>query len=332
MIKIEELLDKLSQFGYLRLHRIIGDYYQIYCPFHSEGKERKPSCGVLLHDVVRGGQTYHAGFCHCFTCGVAYNLLEFLSKLLEINKVSQSALEWLEENVPEFNRDLEFERLVPSDMLDIIQNQFALNYIQTNSNIHTHEYVTEEQLAKYRYTVPYMYERKLTDEIIEKYDIGVDLEWIPPGRKSRVPCITFPVRDKSGNTLFFCRRSIKGKMYNYPQGVTKPLYGIDMVSDHCKSLIVCESCINTLTCVRYGFESVALMGTGNAYQLQQLKELSVPDIVICMDGDDAGRRAAKKLKRALSSTSFVWTIDMPDGKDVNDIDEDEFLMLYNNRR
>ncbi len=59
---IEKVVDMLNQFGYIRSNRIIGDYYQIYCPFHNDGNEAKPSCGVLLHDIYRNGQRYPAGW------------------------------------------------------------------------------------------------------------------------------------------------------------------------------------------------------------------------------------------------------------------------------
>ena len=58
--------------------------------------------------------------------------------------------------------------------------------------------ITEEELDKYRYIHPYMYERGLTDEIIERFDIGYDRE-----RKE----ITFPVRDIEGRCVFIAGRS-----------------------------------------------------------------------------------------------------------------------------
>lgn len=55
--------------------------------------------------------------------------------------------------------------------------------------------------------------------------------------------------------------------------------------------------INALTCWKWGYPSVALLGTGNSYQMQQLRELGVSEYVICMDGDDAGKRATSKIKK-----------------------------------
>ena len=66
-------------------------------------------------------------------------------------------------------------------------------------------------------------------------------------------------------------------------------------------------------------------------EINQLKELGVQEYVICLDPDDAGRRGAAKLKKALSSIGLVWVVDMPDGKDLNDCTKEEFDAVYANR-
>lgn len=325
-----QIINKLSELGHIRTNRIINSYYSIYCPFHNDGNERKASFGVLLEEEHRNGQKYPQGWCHCFTCGYVASLPDMVTDILKSKSITKSGVDWLIENIPGFEATSDFEYLVPQNLMESLSNTFAINYIQQHSNKSV-QYVSEEELATYRYTVPYMYQRKLTDEIIEKFDVGVDLNWLPPGRKKPVPCITFPVRDKEGRTLFLCRRSIEGKLYNYPEGVTKPLYGIDMIPKGCKSVIICESIINALTCWTYGYPAVALLGTGNAYQIDQLKSLGVSEFVVCMDGDDAGKRATAKLKRALKHVAIIWTIDMLDGKDVNDLDKETFEKLYSER-
>ena len=330
MMDVIQILEKLESFGFLRLHKVINEYYQIYCPFHNDGNERKPSCGVLLNEQFRNGQKYPQGWVHCFTCGYAKTLPEAISDILKARSISKSGMDWLAENIPGFEGNSDFDYLVPETLMTDIQNKYAIEYIQRQIQP-VQQYVSEAELSKYRYTVPYMYERKLTDELIEKFDVGVDMNWIPPGRKKVVPCLTFPVHDIEGRTLFVCRRSIGGKLFNIPEGVTKPVYGIDQIPDRCKSVIICESIITALTCWRYGYPAVALLGTGNAYQMQQLRELGVQEYVICMDGDDAGRRSTNKLKRGLRSVAIVWEIHMPDGKDVNDLEKDQFDMLYESR-
>lgn len=328
---VVKILDKLQTAGLVRVHRQVNNYMQVYCPFHNDGNEKKPSCGVLIHEEIRNGQRYPEGWWHCFSCQKVATMEEAVTEILRNKSISKSGSDWLKENIPGFEGTSNFDYLIPTDTMQKLSSKFALNYIRAKTSAPIQEYVSEEELQRYRYTVPYMYERKLTDDIIARYDIGYDGDWIPPGRKQKVPCITFPVRDKSGRTLFLCRRSIAGKLFNYPTGVTKPVYGIDMISKGCKTLLICESCLDALLAVSWGYDAIALLGTGNAYQIQQLKELGVSEFVICTDGDDAGIRAAKKLKNALRSVAIVWTVKMPPGKDVNDLTEQEFYDLYQER-
>lgn len=324
---VELILNKLEEMQYVRLSRVRGDYHTVYCPFHKGGQERKPSCGVLIHEQVKNGQRYPEGFWHCFTCGTAKTMTEAVTEILKSHNVSKSGLDWLKENIPGFEGNSEFENLIPDELMKTINSHFAVNYTieKTRPAI---TYVSEEELASYRFTVPYMYERHLTNELIEQYDIGFDPNHIPPGRKKPLPCITFPVRDKQGNTLFFCRRSIQGKYFNYPEYITKPVYGLYELDPTARRVVVCESCLNALNVRRFGDQSVALLGTGNSYQIQQLRELGVKEFILGFDPDEAGRRATVRLKRALQDVAIVWTFEgIPEGKDLNDLTYDEYKSL-----
>lgn len=327
---VEVILNKLADFGYVRLNKPTGDWYSVYCPFHSDGQERRPSCGVSLVEQYKAGQVYPQGMWHCFTCSAAYDMPTAITKIFESKGLDQVGEEWLKLNIPGYEPVQDFDYLLDPSTMDIISSKFAIKDVQSRLES-SHDYVSEEELASYRYVVPYMKERKLTDQIIEMYDVGYDAKFVPPGRKRPVPCITIPVRDRSGNTLFLCRRSVKGKMYHYPEGVTKPVFGIDVIPSETRSLVICESAINAMTSMSYGYPAVALLGTGNRYQTNQLKTLGVDSFVLCMDGDVAGRRASARIKKNLSDVAMVWTIEMPDGKDLNDLSKEEFIQLYDSR-
>lgn len=331
-MEVESILQKLESMGLLRLSRPVGDYYQIYCPIHSGGQEKKPSCGVLLHDQYKGNKRTPAGFTHCFSCGLAKPLPDVITQILKNKGISQSGLDWLKENVPGFEAEnVEFDYLIPQELAQSIESKYTIDYINAQLLKQTGDYVTEEELASYRLTVPYMYQRGLTDEIIEKYDIGYDANFIPEGRKKPLPCITFPVKDADGNVLFLCRRSVEGKFFHYPRGVEKSLYGMYELPQGVTSVLVCESCFNALKAISWGYNAVALLGTGTSYEITQLKRLGVQEFVLCLDGDDAGQRGMEKLKKALSSVALVWTIKMPPDKDVNDCTQEEFEKFYASR-
>lgn len=329
---VELILNKMQDMNLIRLARITGNYYQVYCPIHNNGQENKASCGILLHEEVRNGRRYPQGFCHCFSCGWAKSLPETITQILKNKNIGKSGLDWLNENIPGFEgEDIDFDYLIPQPLFQSLQSSYAVDYINSKIIPESKSYVSESELSSYRLTVPYMYQRGLTDEIIEKYDIGYDAHYIPAGRKKEIACITFPVRDREGNTLFLCRRSIEGKHFFMPSQITKSVYGIYELPKYCTSVIICESCFNALTAIKYGYNAVALLGTGTPYEINQLKELGVQEFVLCLDGDEAGHKGAAKLKRALCKNAIIWTINMPIDKDLNDCTKEEFEILYEAR-
>lgn len=325
----ESVIRKVGEMGLIDIIRPVGDWYQCRCPIHNNGQERKPSCGISLREQYRNNRIYPALHLHCFSCGYTGSLAEALTEVLKRKGIGKSGFDWLKENIPGFEaEEVEFDYLISPDISATLTNKYTLDYINSQIIPETKQYVSEEELASYRLTVPYMYQRGLTDEIIEKYDIGYDANFIPPGRKKPLPCITFPVKDLQGRTLFLCRRSVQGKFFHYPQGVEKSVYGLYELPSGVRSVIVAESCFNALSCNSWGYPAVALLGTGTAYEIEQLKQLGVPEFVLCLDGDDAGQKGMAKLKRALSSVAIVWTIKMPADKDINDCTKEEFEQFY----
>lgn len=323
---VVRILERLESLNLVRLNKIAGDYYSVYCPFHSNGQERRPSCGVLIHEQYRNGQLYPEGWWHCFTCGIAKSMKQAVEEILSSHPVSSDVREELNRLIGD-DLTIESSHLVSPKEVDSIISRFAIKNIQQMSNKKP-TYISEEELASYRYVVPYMYERKLTDQIINKYDIGVDMHFIPYGGKKEVPCITFPVRDKNGNVLFILRRAISSKRFFIPDDVQKPVYGIYELPKGINTVVVCESCFNALTSVRYGKPAVALLGTGTPYQIEQLKRLGVSNFILALDPDEGGRRGTARLRKALKSCAVVWSyVGIPEGKDVNDLTEEEFNNL-----
>lgn len=323
---VVKILERLESLNLVRLNKITGDYYSIYCPFHSNGQEHRPSCGVLIHEQYRNGQVYPEGWWHCFTCGSAKTMKQAVEEILSLHPVSSEIREELNNLIGD-EIDFQSYNLVSPKEVDSIISRFAIKNIQQMSK-QSPNYISEEELASYRYTVPYMYERKLTDKIIDKYDIGVDMHFIPYGGKKEIPCITFPVRDKNGNVLFILRRAISSKRFFIPDDVQKPVYGIYELPKNTTSVVVCESCFNALTSVRYGKPAVALLGTGTPYQIEQLKRLGVNTFILALDPDEGGRKGTARLRKALKSCAIVWSyVGIPEGKDINDLTEEEFNNL-----
>lgn len=290
---IEELRRQVTLNGHYLFDTVkpSGNNLMTNCPFHKGGQERKPSFGISKVDMK----------CHCFTCGWAGTLDKMISNVFGHDDDGSFGREWLAKNFV----TISIEQRKP---INLRLSRGSVNQIKQV------KYVTEEELDRYRYFHPYMYKRGLTDEIIEEFDIGYD---------SATDCITFPVYDINRNCVFVARRSVKYKFFNYPEDVEKPVYCAErFVSGRYNEAIICESFLNTLTCWKYGKPSVALIGTGTDEQYRILKQLPVRKYIIATDPDEAGERAANKLRKALSDTKVVTQYYLPPGKDMNDLQAD----------
>ena len=277
-----------------------GTNLQVTCPFHANGKERRASCGISCQQV----KEIPAGTVHCFTCGWSGNLQTMISAVLGYDDFGAAGARWLLKNFVTIEVD---ER--PEIKLDF----------ETRRNVKSTNFITEQELDKYRYYHPYLAKRGLTERTCDKFDIGYD-----PERD----CITMPVRDALGRCLFVATRQIKSKFFNLPKDIEKPVYGLyEIGADKLKEILICESVFNAATAYQYGRPAVALFGTGNKEQYEVLKNLSCRKFVLALDPDDAGERGTQRIISALGKYKILTRLVIPRGKDVNDLTREEFLGL-----
>ena len=301
-----ELRKQLELNGVKRFAKFIdsGNNIQTNCPFHKEGQERKPSFGI----------NKNTGECHCFGCGWSGTLSEMISNCFGKDDFGVYGNKWLIRN---------FLSVAVESRPDIDVDFYRRKKITSE----TKKYISEQELDSYRYTHPYMYKRKLTDEIIDLFDIGYD---------KNTECITFPNRDINGNCLFIARRSVKTKFFNYPQDVEKPVYGLYECNICAKTIknwfpdeiIICESMIDALTCWVYGKYAVALNGTGNENQFKTLRNMPNRKFILATDMDEAGLKARERIRQSLGNklvTEYVWDINI--AKDINDMSKEYFESL-----
>lgn len=322
----------LAQHGVDRFHifRNNGDNIQTNCPFHKNGQERKPSFGV-------NGEIDK---CHCFACGWVGTIEEMISELYGYQDEGKFGKRWLikrfntveietRPNIMEgFNaRKINLSRGIyrstkttskgkSGEMGEVAQgNGDEKSGVLEERDKTVITEITEEELDKYRYIHPYMYERGLTDEIIERFDIGYDRE-----RKE----ITFPVRDIEGRCVFVAGRSTKCKFFRLPKGLDKPVYqAYRFNSGKYRTAYITESFLNCLTCWKYDKPAMAMIGTGNQKQYELLNKLPVREYILAFDPDEAGRKATERFRKNVHG-KIIKELVYPDNRDINELQE-EFL-------
>lgn len=302
----------LNRFAVVRPN---GENLQSNCPFHKGGQERKPSFGI-------NGEKDK---CHCFACGWSGSIEEMISEIFGYMDDGKFGKRWL---IKRFNTvEIEtrpnimegFNAGTNTNIIHHISNCYDEKGNKTTRrflhNSTGYEEITEEELDKYRYIHPYMYERGLTDEIIERFDIGYDRE-----RKE----ITFPVRDIEGRCVFIAGRSVERKFFRLPKGMDKPIYQAYKFSlGKYTTAFITESFLNCLTCWKYNKPAMAMIGTGNQKQYEILNKLPVREYILAFDPDEAGRKATERFRKNVHG-KIIKELVYSDNRDINDLQE-EFL-------
>jgi DNA primase (bacterial type) len=305
---LETLKAELFTIGVVRFAKMkpSGDNLMICCPNHNNGQERNPSCGVTIND-----KRTDIGRVHCFSCGYSATLSEMISNCFGYSDYGVYGSRWILSRFGgitlEYRKDLD------------------LKFERNGSKNETH-FVDESELQQYRFYHAYMFRRGLTEDVINRYDVGFDPNFSLNG-KDKIPCITFPVRTVNGDCVFVARRSTINKIFHYPQHVDKPVYGLLEYDRNVDTLVITESCIDALYIIGMGYNAVALMGTGNKYQYEQLKQINTRRFITAFDGDEAGRKATERIKKYFGGRKIINSFVMPENKDLNDLSSDEIKNL-----
>lgn len=284
--------------SYFSISNYASEDIMTQCPFHGNGHEQNPSFGICYN---RSSPYY--GLYHCFSCDARGTIIQLVNRI--------------------YGNTNENDVSLVQQVSDVAYREYrTLRTLPSRKAIDTKPKVPEVKLRSYRdIRSDYLDNRHISPLIQQLFDCGYD-----PVEEM----VTFPVKDTTGQVCFVATRTIKYKQYRYPAGVEKPIYGLyelfEIFPDTHRIVIV-ESIINALTLWGWGIPAVALLGTGSQSQIDFLNTLPIRHFILCLDGDDAGRKGTEKLKKKLKG--FVQVIPMFDGKDVNDLDEVVFrgLML-----
>lgn len=290
-----------------------GRDLMVTCPAHKDGIESKPSCGISKIDTPRrdGKGKDPAGTVHCFTCGYKVDLAEFVSNCFGKRDRGMFGYKWIMSHFVSVAIEMRKPLVLP-DMSRSKEESFT-------------PFIPEMVLQQYRLTHPYMYQRKLTDKVIEYFDVGYDIE---------TDSLTFPVHDVDGNAVLIQRRGVSQKIFKNDTQVSKGnyVYGLYQVYQNLQwitEVIICESVIDALYCWTARKPAVALMGASvTTEQINQLIECPVRKYIECLDSDEAGRKGAGKLKKFLGQSKLLYTAHLPEGaKDLNELTQEQLSEL-----
>ncbi len=310
-----------------------GAEYSGLCPFHDE---KSPS--FTVNDAKR--------FYHCFGCGAHGDVVKFVSETSGLG-YKESAIKIAEDagiEIPKLSK--QEEKLY--EEIDQIYNVLNL----------ASDFFTRQLNDKAKV---YLKSRSIDQKIIADYSLGyapsngllrahLESKKIPmlmmskagligKGEDGRVydifrERIIFPIRNIYGKVIGFGGRTITDAMPKYlnsPETIVfkknETLYGEDKAiaeAYRLGNIIVVEGYMDLIALQSAGFKnSVASLGTAVTTGHIQKLWRSADEIIICLDGDNAGVRACYKvIDQVLPQITYnkkVSFVILPSGNDPDDI-------------
>jgi len=295
--------------SYIELKRA-GSSFKAPCPFHDE---KSPS-----FVVNPSRQSYH-----CFGCGVHGDSIKFVMEYEKLNypeaieKLAASTNFTLHytDNAQQKKRSTLLESLNDWYQKLLEQNRTAQEYLHERG---IYASSIERFGIGYAPTSPetlrFLEQRKLpTAEAIEQGAIGRGDD----GRLFArfIERITFPIHSTSGAIVGFGGRTITGhqaKYVNSSQSAifnkSRLLYAYHLAREAIyrrREIIVTEGYLDVVMLHQAGFtHAVATLGTALTAEHLPLLRKGEPKVYVAYDGDKAGRAAAFKAAKLLSTSGF----------------------------
>lgn len=319
MATTEIIVHELRQrTGLMRELKDSGNDFMVTCPFHANGQERKPSCGILKNEHNNGDRVLEAGTVHCYSCGYTASLPKFVADLLGLGNDFEG-FKWL---VGRYTYGKTSERAISFDFEREKQREDALQINTSLVETYVHDFKHSDKAQAY------IRNRKISDEITEHFNIGYN---------KINDSIVIPIYDIDGSIKMLKERSIEGKKFYNSKGIDKAsvIFGLYQVMQQDQTreqkIWICESEIDALTVWTYGEMGIAIMGShlSNA-QIALLNKSGVRKLVDGFDKDVAGREGWKKAKEQLIPKGYrTWNTfyDKSWGKDLNELSSEQFTAI-----
>ena len=274
------------------------------CPFHSGGNERKPACNIVSN---RASEYDVYGTFNCFACKEKGPLARLVGKCFTDNEEEYVSIgeQWLVER---------FGNIYVDEIEYLPEITFTSNKLYLNENVlDNYEYDNVDALD---YLIN---KRHLRKEVVDYFKIGFN---------KLTGSVTFPCWNEKNKLVGIFERSIYNKHFHIPEITPKPIYLLnEAIKNSYTTVYVVESQVNALTLYSWGIPAIALFGTGSSEQYKILRKSGIRNFVLAFDGDEAGRRGRDKFIKNMSFNCLISYVNLPDGKDVNDLDYQTFINL-----
>jgi DNA primase len=171
---------------------------------------------------------------------------------------------------------------------------------------------------------PYLQQRGVKEGFARDFGIGFF-----PGKGLMSGRVVIPIHNERGELVAYAGRAIDQTepKYKLPAGFKKSAVLFNLHRVVRDTVIIVEGFFDCLKVNQAGYiEVVALMGSSLSARQEELLRV-FEDIIILLDGDAAGREAAKEIASRLVSSHFVRVVSLPDGVQPDQLSSEEIVKL-----
>ncbi len=288
-----------------------GSYFKGLCPFH---KEKTPSFHVMPDEQ----------FFYCFGCGISGNAITFIMHIESLtfqDAVKKLASEYHIDSLLNENNTQSYEQIEEKNLIletnravamfyhkNLLKTEFALDYLKKRN-------ISKKMIKTFGIGFAGNNEKEFLDHLASK-GFGLNelnksgLIRIDDNNKARqffFNRIMFPIIDRK-KVIGFGGRILTDKKPKYINSSDSlvfnkrtKLFAYNLIREGIKkfkSIIVTEGYFDVVSLFQAGFtNAVAALGTAVTEEhLKLLNKHSLP-IIFLMDGDEAGRKSAKKIMK-----------------------------------
>lgn len=260
---------------------------------------RKPfKCLNPSHDDQHPSMSYYdkGNLVKCFSCGATYDLFDLIG---------------IDYGLHEFKaKKAQAEALYPTGIIDkpLFANQAypttntknkskaeAAMQSTNDNTASTTPAIDPESFHQHIHQTTYFQDRGISQEVINRFKLGYN-----PSTKQ----VIMPVKGE-----FYIRRSTdpmaqNKDRYRLPAGIKKELFNAEALSQK-KPVFITEGIIDALSIITAEHEALALPAATDINLLEdeikkQIEAKTVlPELILCLDNDEAGQKAAHELSEYL---------------------------------
>ncbi len=301
--------------------------YMMRSGHSNSGGSVQMRCPNAAFSRAHKGKDYHFSFgikvsagrsvCNCFTCHVRGDVTYVFNRVHQEGGIPDDVLDYIK----------------TAEKGDLATTVHRLRVTRESGFIPKREKerkcTIDKQVLKYQAArsavEKYLEERGVADYEMDRYQIGLDIEDYR---------LTFPITMRRAGVVGCVGRALKEgpKYYKYDGFRNDVLLGEQFLDVTLQEVVLVEGPFDLIRASRVLPNVLALNGlTLTDVQRERLLHFA-DEITFLFDADPAGEEAIERLGKYLCRRCRVFVAQLPEGKDPDDMDEEELYRIFDEER